>query len=366
MGRRVHGGCLPHGRGKERAIARARPLRFSMRRPRQDMKPETTYRSGTVATLLIGGIATFFLILFLGRVAKYPLIFLWSVAVSLIVFLEKKRTRLKTPYFTLEDAPADTPTLLYLRSFLSDSDVPSHVMSLSFLDTPEEAINQLYPDHIVVAFANPHEDHPILGARKIQHAHDEWQERALHLLDRSELIIARIGTTRSIIWELHNIWKSKRLHKTILFNPPDDRVDHRTIRHILAEATFGAIALPHEADGAAFIGFDDRDNPVFDNRYRKIYNMGDFGRDRGIFISLFRPPPYWSFLKWIRLFCWMGPGPLYLAEMTNICERVRAPMPKLNKNWRDYVLYYPLITFFSVSILFVVTLFFLIGIGVLE
>jgi hypothetical protein len=122
--------------------------------------------------------------------------------------------------------------ILYLRPFDSDDD-PSYKLNLdgtmSGGSTDEldivRATTKLGP---LIAIGNPNDDLPTLGAGRTYVDNDTWQDKVVQYIDKSQLIILRIGFSEGVIWELSKLFSQSDLSKLILLIPFKD--DYKNTR----------------------------------------------------------------------------------------------------------------------------------------
>lgn len=99
------------------------------------------------------------------------------------------------------------PPVLYLRSFIDDTSA-ARTIDASFLpavSTREEqlaaALSDLGP---VVAIGAPGERLPELGAARFYFEGHEWQNAVLDFMNKSRLVVLRVGQTDAFWWEVEN------------------------------------------------------------------------------------------------------------------------------------------------------------------
>lgn len=107
------------------------------------------------------------------------------------------------------------PPILYLRSFQNDESYRKkpwwHWLAMWFApwmsmmpksSHEEQLVAKLTKVGPVVAIGDPDEELPKLGAYRMYVGHDQWKQAVADLMERSQLVVLRIGLTEGILWEL--------------------------------------------------------------------------------------------------------------------------------------------------------------------
>lgn len=156
--------------------------------------------------------------------------------------------------------------VLYLRPFRDDE----HTSNFEGLRTDEEQLsevmNKIGP---FVAIGCPGETLPKGGAARVYVGDNEWQARVINFIQRSSLIVMRVGYTDAVFWELEQI-----IHHTeptrllILIDDDADTAAYTTFRK--RANTLLPIPLPEKLERAPKKGlshilyFDSDWNPTID------------------------------------------------------------------------------------------------------
>ncbi len=112
--------------------------------------------------------------------------------------------------------------ILYLRSFLDDKPNMSEMMGGGqFFDRSTEMKLSKYFNLFgqFVAIGSPQDKVPRLGAMRLLRSDDEWQGEVVSLMGNSKAIVACVGTTGWIKWELAEINNRNFTGKTLFLFP---------------------------------------------------------------------------------------------------------------------------------------------------
>ncbi len=116
--------------------------------------------------------------------------------------------------------------ILLLRSFQDDG---LAVESIEFegKNTNKLTFEEILCRHAmewgpVIAIGDPNEAMPQLGAARAYFTHDKWQDAALEMLRKSQVILIVMGLTPNVAWELERIFEKSHHSKTIVIFPPGD------------------------------------------------------------------------------------------------------------------------------------------------
>lgn len=165
------------------------------------------------------------------------------------------------------------PPVLYLRSFVDDevtAETPTAYtlrgVQLPRLSTEEEhlarAIGDIGP---FIAFANPHEPLPRLGAARVPAELDTWRSTVTDLMSRSQLVIIRVGFGDHLWWEIEASLKLVNHQRLVFLIPNDDRTLIKFRRRLQLMLSHEIPDLVREMNLASTIGailyFDSADVP---------------------------------------------------------------------------------------------------------
>jgi TM2 domain-containing membrane protein YozV len=152
----------------------------------------------------------------------------------------------------------------------------------------------------VVAIGKPGERLPELGAARLYASHDSWQQTVLDMLDRSELVLMRLGSSPGVLWELDRVLALTPRSKSIVLllgSAPEQRaglaqIEERIGRPIpvpeLPAYRFRRLlamlsADPHKTIGV-LVGFDAHGQPLVESVPGITYGPSDLART-----LMFRP-----------------------------------------------------------------------------
>jgi hypothetical protein len=110
--------------------------------------------------------------------------------------------------------------VLYLRSFKDDH---SEYIYGKYSTSTEESKFVKKLQHIgpVLAIGRPGEKLTQLGAARLYVSGSEWQKVAVQLMEQSQLIVIRAGTTAGILWELGRARQSVDSSRIAIYIPPN-------------------------------------------------------------------------------------------------------------------------------------------------
>ena len=118
--------------------------------------------------------------------------------------------------------------VLYLRAFTDDGlmSVRGHNWQDRVLGKAAGALTLTSPEQElafilqrvgpVVAIGKPGERLPELGAARVYVSHDSWQQTVLEMLERSSLVLARVGASPGVLWELDQVLSRAQRSKVVL------------------------------------------------------------------------------------------------------------------------------------------------------
>jgi hypothetical protein len=174
----------------------------------------------------------------------------------------------------------------------------------------------------VVAIGKPGERLPELGAARLYASHDSWQQTVIDMLDRSALVLMRLGSSPGVLWELDRVLALTPRSKSVVLllgSPQEQRaglaqIEQRIgrpvpvpelptyrLRRVLAMLS----ADPHRAIGV-LVGFAADGQPLVESVPAITYGPGDLVRT-----LMMRP---------------------YAAALRDTCRRLFA---RMGVEWRD-------------------------------
>ncbi len=146
------------------------------------------------------------------------------VSLALIVWGRRKRVRGAERVLA---ADARAP-IVYLRPFGADRAEIAKRWSSRVRISEREGFNKTYEERLqhtlrkvgpFVAFGDPTERLPLLGAARMYVADEGWQETVDELTDRASVLILHVGEGDGLGWELHHVITDESPERTILSLP---------------------------------------------------------------------------------------------------------------------------------------------------
>ena len=100
---------------------------------------------------------------------------------------------------------------------MAGSRLPQGPRALFTLTSPEQELafilQRVGP---VVAIGKPGERLPELGAARVYVSHESWQQTVLEMLERSSLVLARVGASPGVLWELDRVLSLAERSKVVI------------------------------------------------------------------------------------------------------------------------------------------------------
>ena len=194
----------------------------------------------------------------------------------------------------------------YLRAFTDDGrmPVPGHHWQDRVLGKATSGLTLTSPEQElafilqrvgpVIAIGKPGERLPELGAARLYASHESWQQTVFDMLRRSSLILARVGASPGVQWELDQVLSLAQRSKVlvlVLGSPKDQAAGVRAIESRIGEpvplATPPAFrfrrllqllgADPQRSIGV-LVGFDSGGRPLAETIKAITYGPGDIVR----------------------------------------------------------------------------------------
>lgn len=139
------------------------------------------------------------------------------------------------------------PHVLYLRSF-KDDETTSRLLNLS--SEEQELSVAMFEIGPFVAFGEPGETFPDPGAARMYVDEEHWQNRVKTLMANAQLVVARIGNSQSLWWEIStavHLLKPERL----LLLLPEEKNEYEEFRQ-RAKEVFSWHLPDHEFQSPRF------------------------------------------------------------------------------------------------------------------
>lgn len=142
------------------------------------------------------------------------------------------------------------PHVLYLRPF-KDDETTSRLLNLSTEE--QELATVMLEIGPFVAFGEPGERHPDPGAARMYVEHRDWQSKVESLMARARLVVARVGTSESFLWEMSRA-KHLLTPERLLLLVPEDKSVYEEFRQ-KARGVFPCRLPEHEFRSPRFASF---------------------------------------------------------------------------------------------------------------
>jgi hypothetical protein len=146
-----------------------------------------------------------------------------------------------------EEARDPRPPVLYLRSFQADEETARVTESFGSRTEEELTVEVLQAFGPVVAIGRPGERLPETGAARMYVDDEDWQEVVAEYMDRSALVVLRLGTTMGFLWELERATRTLDPTRLLVLSPYD-RKSYGVFRSETEE--YFPEPLPDLADGS--------------------------------------------------------------------------------------------------------------------
>jgi hypothetical protein len=142
------------------------------------------------------------------------------------------------------------PPVTYLRAFTDDGRmaVPGHHWQDRVLGKAASGLTLTSPEQElafilqrvgpVIAIGKPGEHLPELGAARLYASHESWQRTVLDMLRRSSLVLARVGASPGVQWELDQVLSLAQRSKVLILvlgSPKDQAAGIRAIESRIGE-----------------------------------------------------------------------------------------------------------------------------------
>jgi hypothetical protein len=116
------------------------------------------------------------------------------------------------------------PPVAYLRSFVADQTASKGVTFSSWFTEEEQIARVMNKVGPLIAFGEPGESLPEIGAARLYAANDEWRQVLHRLTTNARIVILRLGTSPSLIWEFENVLRWVRPQQIVLLVPVNDSI----------------------------------------------------------------------------------------------------------------------------------------------
>jgi hypothetical protein len=146
----------------------------------------------------------------------------------------------------------------------------------------------------VVAIGKPGERLPELGAARVYVSHDSWQQTVLDMLERSSLVLARVGASPGVLWELDRVLALPDRSKVLILvlgSSDDQAAGVRTIESRLGaplllpsppasrfRLLLKLLATDPQRSIGVLVGFDATGRPIADAIPMTAYGPSDILR----------------------------------------------------------------------------------------
>ncbi len=191
------------------------------------------------------------------------------------------KTRKQADFFDIDDLGGNAP-VVYLRPFDEDDDMdgafafnlynpktwrkfpisPSNMRTLYLEMTLRNSFEQVLAYYVrgvgpLVAFGEPGQP-PILGAKNYYMGDVNWKEQVIKFAQQSQMVVATVGTSEGVVWEVGAMVKHLTPERFLLFIPGSSRRQRRIAYrafHAAAAKSFPN-GLPEDVNGRRCLLFD--------------------------------------------------------------------------------------------------------------
>ena len=160
---------------------------------------------------------------------------------------------------------SDFPDIIYLRPFLTAGIFPPATpverLIRSIVPGAEERLfHRLWLHGVVATVARPNEPLPWLGAVEIAILSDEWHGNVSRLIEKSKVVVVRLGDSKNLMWETAVALNLAQRHGLLFWFPPADtwgvvkeRCAWRDVREGLQSCL--DVLVPDEVNRGTFLFF---------------------------------------------------------------------------------------------------------------
>jgi hypothetical protein len=98
--------------------------------------------------------------------------------------------------------PATKASVLYLRSFKTDTSTPFKILMSGFTTEEEQLADVLHPFGDMITIGRPGERLPLPGAVRMYATDSEWKDVVLDRMRSASLVVIRAGSGAGLFWEI--------------------------------------------------------------------------------------------------------------------------------------------------------------------
>jgi hypothetical protein len=196
-------------------------------------------------------------------------IFIAMAALGIRIMTQGKKLRTKDAETILEEG--ERPIFLYLRSFaLDEQDAKQEITLPGGLSAPinpwETGLSAAFGKvGDMVGIGRPGEKLATTGAARLYVTDDEWQDKVLELVEKSDLVVWTYGATEGLRWEITRLVSSIPPEKLVLAMPFWNlKMSKREEIWEEARERFSAVfpkPLPDGVGNSLFVAFDENWTP---------------------------------------------------------------------------------------------------------
>lgn len=150
----------------------------------------------------------------------------WTLVITLMAFAVVGAMHYLQPNIDTLLASDTRPPIVYLRSFADDRSsfsgwMPNYSAQMALLDYSLESRLAHYFSRSgpFIAIGKPGDKSIHLGAIRAQLSDSEWQDKVIDWLDRAQLIVVMVGTSKWLAWELDQILSRGYASKSMVLLP---------------------------------------------------------------------------------------------------------------------------------------------------
>ncbi len=164
--------------------------------------PGTAHKRFGIALMVVGGVMY---AMSGGSEGDNPLVFLGPVVMiaGLLLHFRGRKVAAKARSDALASPLRSSgSTVLYLRSFRSDTSTSVRVLLSGLTSDEEQLADVLHPMGEMIAIGRPGEKLPLPGATRMYASDAEWQTVVLDHMNSARLVVLRAGPGHGLFWEL--------------------------------------------------------------------------------------------------------------------------------------------------------------------
>ena len=222
-------------------------------------KPGTALKRTGIALIVLGGLIYF---VSGGSEGDNPLAFFGPVMMlaGLLLHFRGRRLAAKARSDSVASPLRSSQhTVLYLRSFQSDTSTSLKVLGSGFTTEEEQLADVLRPTGEMIAIGRPGEKLPLPGATRMYASDAEWQKVVLKHMASARLVVLRAGPGHGLFWELRESFSELPPEKFVILILNMESRDYRAFAEEVQENFH--LELPSLTANSAWKGIVDFREP---------------------------------------------------------------------------------------------------------